>query len=141
MVEEPLFTHCRAQFARRDSLYYQSTSVKQQDAIVIICTITSAPVPPVGSPSIPLQLVPKTLLGSIGGLLDEYVPSRFRRCKALIHLLSPNYSDVEFVIPRRRGARKDLRRIYAAKGLLRRVEYFDTSKRSVSLTPYHEGSE
>lgn len=46
---------------------------------------------------------------------------------ALTHL-SPVYSDVEFILPRRGRSTKDARRIYAARRLLKRVEYFDTSK-------------
>lgn len=61
----------RAQFARRDAVYYQSSSVRQQDAIVIICTITSSPAPPAPPPTIQRQLVPKGLLESMGDLLDE----------------------------------------------------------------------
>ena len=66
------FTPNRAQFARRDAIYYHSASVRQQDAIVITCTITSSPAAPTGPPSIPRQPVPRALLNSIGDLLDEY---------------------------------------------------------------------
>ncbi|KAI0084787.1 hypothetical protein BDY19DRAFT_1077254 [Irpex rosettiformis] len=101
-----------AQFARRDAVYYQSSSVRQQDAFMIICTITSSPAPPAPLPAIQRQLVPKILLEAMGGLLDD-----------------PNYSDVEFIIPRRRG-KSGTRKIYAAKKLLKRVEYFDTMFRA-----------
>lgn len=62
---------CRAQFARRDTVYYQSSLVRQADAILIICTITSSPVPPIPPSVIPQQLVPKDLLNAMGNLLDE----------------------------------------------------------------------
>ncbi|EKM51633.1 uncharacterized protein PHACADRAFT_101599 [Phanerochaete carnosa HHB-10118-sp] len=96
-----------AQFARRDTVFYQASSVRQADAMLITCTITSSPVPPVPPPAIPRQPVPKDLLDAMGSLLDD-----------------PAYSDVEFVLPRRR--RKGVRIIYAAGRLLRRVDYFDT---------------
>ncbi|GJE88540.1 MATH domain-containing protein [Phanerochaete sordida] len=96
-----------AQFARRDTVYYQASTVRQADAILVICTITSSPVPPVALPSIPRQPVPKDLLDAMGSLLDD-----------------PAYSDVEFVLPRRR--RRGHRSVYAARRLLRRVDYFDT---------------
>ncbi|KAI0755290.1 hypothetical protein C8Q80DRAFT_1144109 [Daedaleopsis nitida] len=95
-----------AQFARRDAVYYQPATVRQQDAFMIICTITSSPVNPVPVPAIPRYPVPKDLLDSIGGLLDD-----------------PLYSDVEFILPQRGKA--ESRRIYAAKTLLRRVDYFN----------------
>lgn len=100
-----------AQFFRRDLLFQQSTAVRQTDAIMIICTITSTPTPPMPPPANARQPVPKDLLDSMGSLLDD-----------------PAYSDVEFVLPRRRGAGS--KSIYAAQRLLRRVEYFDTMFRS-----------
>lgn len=41
---------------------------------------------------------------------------------------SPAYSDVEFILPRRGGGNKSARRIYAARRLLSRVDYFHASK-------------
>ncbi|KAI0916772.1 hypothetical protein AcW2_007078 [Taiwanofungus camphoratus] len=98
-----------AQFARRDHVYYQSNPVRQQDAFLIICTISSSPTAPVPPPAIPRHPVPKDLLDAMGSLLDD-----------------PVYSDVEFILPRRGRSTKDARRIYAARRLLKRVEYFDT---------------
>ncbi|KAJ3535861.1 hypothetical protein NM688_g6921 [Phlebia brevispora] len=83
------------------------------DAFLISCTITEAPTPPTPPSPIPYQLVPKELLTVMGALLDD-----------------PNYSDVEFVLPRRhggaRGKNNKPRVIYANKKLLTRVDYFDT---------------
>lgn len=71
LLEGSLTSCCRAQFARRDAVYYQASTVRQADAMLIICTITSSPVPPVPLPSIPRQPVPKDLLDAMGSLLDE----------------------------------------------------------------------
>ncbi|KDQ62554.1 hypothetical protein JAAARDRAFT_30458 [Jaapia argillacea MUCL 33604] len=98
-----------AQFARRDAVYYQPTNVKQNDAFLIICTITSSPSVPIPPPPIPRKSVPKDLLDSVGALLDD-----------------PIYSDVEFIIPRRGQDVKEPRRIWAARRLLRRADYFNT---------------
>jgi hypothetical protein len=101
----------RAQFARRDAVYWQPHSVKSPDAFLIVCTITSSPAPPLQPPSIPRLHVPRDLLFSIGTLLDD-----------------PAYSDIEFVLPRRgRSSLHGAKTIKAAKKLLQRVEYFDTS--------------
>lgn len=54
--------------------------------------------------------MPKDLLDSVGSLLDD-----------------PLYSDVEFVLPRRGTGLKNAKRIYAAKKLLGRADYFATS--------------
>ncbi|KAM5538632.1 hypothetical protein V8D89_007661 [Ganoderma adspersum] len=94
-----------AQFAKRDVVYYQATTVKSQDAFVIICTITSSLANPAPVPSIPRYPVPRDLLDSMGGMLDD-----------------PLYSDVEFVLPQR--GKGPPRRIYAARRLLQRVDYF-----------------
>ncbi|EMD31420.1 hypothetical protein CERSUDRAFT_163065 [Gelatoporia subvermispora B] len=96
-----------AQFARRDLVYYQTNSVRQQDALLIICNITSSPYPPAQPLAIPRQPVPRDLLDALGGLLDD-----------------PTYSDVEFVLPRRGQTVPDARRIYATRTLLQRVPYF-----------------
>ncbi|KAG9040246.1 hypothetical protein FRB95_000175 [Tulasnella sp. JGI-2019a] len=98
-----------AQFAKRDAVYYNAVPCKAADAFLIVCTITSSPVSPTPPSIIPKVHVPKSLVDSIGSLLDD-----------------PSYSDVEFVLPSRlkRGATK---RIYANKRLLSRgAEYFDT---------------
>ena len=54
-------------------MYYQPAAVRQQDAFVIICTITSAPAAPAPVPAVPRHPVPKDLLESMGSLLDEQV--------------------------------------------------------------------
>ncbi|CAE7231198.1 unnamed protein product [Rhizoctonia solani] len=96
-----------AQFARRDAVYYAPSTVRLQDAFVIVCQITSSPSPPVSNTNV--QSVPRSLMSSIGSLLDD-----------------PIYSDIEFVIPpRKRGGK--MRKIYASKRLLGgRAEYFQT---------------
>ncbi|KAG2155894.1 uncharacterized protein EDB93DRAFT_1335600 [Suillus bovinus] len=99
-----------AQFARRDHVYYHSNAVKDQDAFLIICTITSSPAVPVQPPTAPAQLVPKDFLERVGSLLDD-----------------PLYSDVEFVLPSR-GRSKGSRFIYANRKILQRADYFQTSK-------------
>lgn len=99
----------RAQFARRDHVYYHSTPVKESDAFLIICTITSSPQPPIQPPTNPTQPVPKSYLECVGALLDD-----------------PLYSDVEFVVPSR-GRPKEKRIIYANKKLLQRADYFQSS--------------
>ena len=106
----------RAQFAKRDTVYYQSNAVKTQDAFVIICNITSSPSPPVPPPVFPRQTVPKGLLDTVGALLDD-----------------PLYSDVEFIIPRRGQRLRSARRIWASRRLLKRAEYFETSARRLQL--------
>jgi hypothetical protein len=99
----------RAQFARRDSVYYQSISAKSQDAFVIVCTITSTSSPTTLLPPGSNLSVPKTLIDTVGSLLDD-----------------PLYSDVEFVIMRPRNSPK-ARRIWASRKLLQRAEHFDDS--------------
>ncbi|KAG2151344.1 hypothetical protein DEU56DRAFT_777393 [Suillus clintonianus] len=97
-----------AQFARRDHVYYHSNAVKEQDAFLVICTITSSPAAPAQPPSAPAQLVPKDFLERVGSLLDD-----------------PLYSDVEFVLPCR-GRSKGSRCIYANRKILQRADYFQT---------------
>jgi hypothetical protein len=58
----------------------------------------------------PRQLIPKTLLDTVGSLLDD-----------------PSYSDVEFVIAKRQHDHSNVRTIYACKKMLRRADYFETS--------------
>ena len=99
----------RAQFARRDAVYYQSMPVKAQDTFVITCTITSSPTKPSSSLQ-PRQPVPKSLLDTVGSLLDD-----------------PLYSDVCFTIPGRDQSLQS-RKIWASKRLLQRAEYFRTSR-------------
>jgi len=92
-------------------VYWQPHSVKGPDAFLIVCTITSSPASPVQPPSIPRMAVPRDLLYSVGAMLDD-----------------PAYSDIEFVLPRRgRSSLQGAKTIKAAKRLLQRVEYFDTS--------------
>ena len=89
--------------------------VKAQDALVIICTITSSPAKP---PSLqPRQPVPKSLLDTVGSLLDD-----------------PLYSDVCFTIPGRDQSVQNGRTIWASKRLLQRAEYFRTSSVSSFFT-------
>ncbi|KAF9241135.1 hypothetical protein BU15DRAFT_87359 [Melanogaster broomeanus] len=97
-----------AQFARRDHVYYHSTPVKETDAFLIICTITSSPRLPLQPPNAPAQLVPKDFLERVGTLLDD-----------------PLYSDVEFVLPTR-GRPRERRTIYANRKILERADYFQT---------------
>ncbi|KAI9573542.1 hypothetical protein HD554DRAFT_2202227 [Boletus coccyginus] len=97
-----------AQFARRDQVYYHSTPVKESDAFLIICTITSSPQPPIQPPTTPTQLVPKSYLECVGALLDD-----------------PLYSDVEFVLPKR-SRPKEKRIIYANRKILQRADYFQS---------------
>ncbi|KAG6813582.1 hypothetical protein H0H92_009626 [Tricholoma furcatifolium] len=99
----------KAQFARRDNVYFNSNGVKNQDAFVIKCTITSSPAPPSPLPTYRTQPVPRRLLETVGALLDD-----------------PSYSDVEFIIPGRGGDIKSARKILASKTLLRRAEYFES---------------
>ncbi|KAF9468617.1 hypothetical protein BDZ94DRAFT_1153659 [Collybia nuda] len=112
-----------AQFAKRDTVYSLSAPVKTQDFFVIICTITSSPSPPVQPPSTPYQSVPKSLLDTVGALLDD-----------------PTYSDVEFIIPRRGQNLRLAQRIWASRKLLRRAEYFDTMFSSGFAESTTEGS-
>lgn len=84
--------------------------MKANDAFVITCTISSTPGAPTPSPLIYKTLVPKDLLESVGGLLDD-----------------PLYSDIEFVLPSRNPRVPTPRRIYASKRLLSRADYFDSS--------------
>ncbi|ELU38467.1 hypothetical protein AG1IA_07507 [Rhizoctonia solani AG-1 IA] len=87
-----------AQFARRDAVYYAPNTVRMQDAFVIVCQITSSPSAPVSNMNV--QSVPRSLMASVGSLLDD-----------------PIYSDVEFIIPpRRRGGKS--KKIWASKRLL-----------------------
>jgi len=102
-------------------VYWQPHSVKTPDAFLIVCTITSSPASPVQPPSIPRMAVPRDLLFSVGAMLDD-----------------PAYSDIEFVLPRRgRSSLQGAKTIKAAKKLLQRVEYFDTSM-SVFLASWSE---
>ncbi|OSX60020.1 hypothetical protein POSPLADRAFT_1148932 [Postia placenta MAD-698-R-SB12] len=101
-----------AQFLKREQLYAYP-SIRQQDTLVIICTITSAQIVTAPQPTISYRTVPKALLSAVGGLLDD-----------------PMYSDVEFILPRKGSKTANARRIYAARKLLSRVEYFDTMFRS-----------
>lgn len=75
----------------------------------MVCTITTEPASPQPL-SIPRMSVPKELLDAFGSMLDD-----------------PMYSDVEFVLPRRGGGIRSPRKIYAAKKLLCRADYFESS--------------
>ncbi|KAF9483428.1 hypothetical protein BDN70DRAFT_873937 [Pholiota conissans] len=97
-----------AQFARRDTVYYQSMPVKNNDSFVIVCTIASSPSKPPAI-TIPRQPVPRALLDTVGSLLDD-----------------PVYSDVQFIIPKRGQSLSNGRRIWASKKLLKRADYFQT---------------
>jgi len=78
---------------------------------VIVCTITSAPSQPLPSSEIRKKAVPRDLLDMVGSMLDD-----------------PDYSDVEFVIPRKGGNGNGVRRIYAAKKMVSRADYFRSSE-------------
>ncbi|KAI0820427.1 hypothetical protein BC628DRAFT_1330305 [Trametes gibbosa] len=95
-----------SQFARRDVVYYQANTVRQQDAFLVICSITATATPPAPVPSILPYTVPRDILDTVGALLDD-----------------PVYSDVVFVLPQH--TRTGPHTIYAARKLLQRVEYFD----------------
>ena len=99
----------RAQFTRRDTIYSQH-SIKAQDALLILCTITSSPYVPPPVPTVPLRSVPKSLVDTMGSLLDD-----------------PVYSDVEFIIPRPPNNFRNARTIWASRKMLQRVDYFDAS--------------
>lgn len=100
-----------AQFAKRDNVYYSAPQVKLADAFLIVCTITSSPVTPTQPPTIARQHVPKSLMDSVGSMLDD-----------------PLYSDVEFLVPSRARTRNGVvRKIYANKKILSRADYFETS--------------
>nr|XP_031861911.1 uncharacterized protein CI109_002741 [Kwoniella shandongensis]KAA5528983.1 hypothetical protein CI109_002741 [Kwoniella shandongensis] len=140
-------------FAKRDALF-QHPAVLDSDGFMIICTIQAQAQPPAGLwLGVGLQpgqgwvqansrngigsggglsawassdgsaggvaggtsaaggvkrVVPKDLITSVGSMLDD-----------------PLYSDVEFMIPSKRGSGSAPRRIYANKKLLNRCEYFD----------------
>ncbi|PFH53913.1 hypothetical protein AMATHDRAFT_136448 [Amanita thiersii Skay4041] len=97
-----------AQFTRRDAIFYQAQNVRSQDALVIVCTITSSPYVPPRVPSQPHRCVPKGLIDTVGALLDD-----------------PLYSDVEFIIPRGSSSLRDSKHIWASRRILQRAEYFD----------------
>lgn len=103
----------RAQFARRDAVYFHPNTAKSPDAFIIICTITASPTPPTPVPAAPVKSVPKDLLDAVGNLLDD-----------------PLYSDVEFILPSRPsgGSKPRTRTIWAARRLLKRAEYFEASE-------------
>lgn len=101
----------RAQFARRDNVFFNSVPVKEKNAFVIICTITSSPTTPPPPSPVPCRPVPKELLETLGSLLDD-----------------PVYSDVEFVFPRRRRSGRYAKKIYANRKLIERADYFKASE-------------
>ena len=78
---------------------------------MIVCTITSTPSQPLPSSEVRKKAVPRDLLDMVGSMLDD-----------------PNYSDVEFVIPRKGGNGHGVRRIYAAKKMVSRADYFRSSE-------------
>ncbi|THH01889.1 hypothetical protein EW145_g6837, partial [Phellinidium pouzarii] len=95
-----------AQFARREAVYYQSNSVRNNDALLITCIISSSPAVPSVPSLVPHCSVPRELLDVVGSLLDD-----------------PVYSDIVFVLPIR-ASNGGMRNIYAARSILKRVEYF-----------------
>ena len=109
-------------------MYYHNSLSKQQNAFLVICTIASSPSPPEPVPTIPQSLVPRGLLDTIGGMLDEYVAYLWAASRELTNVVSPVYSDVEFILPGRRKPFQAARRIYASRRLLKRVGYFETSE-------------
>ena len=91
----------RASFARRDLVFYGQNSALNADAFVITCSIHGPPL---------RRGPPRELLTSVGTLLDD-----------------PDYSDVQFVLPRGRS-------ICAMRKLLgRRASYYDTSEALLSM--------
>ncbi|WWD00312.1 hypothetical protein V866_007223 [Kwoniella sp. B9012] len=93
-------------FAKREALF-QHPQILQSDSFMIVCTIQAQPQPPAGVWLGIKRVVPKELVSSVGSLLDD-----------------PLYSDVEFVIPPRKGSGSAPRSILASKKLLRRCDYF-----------------
>lgn len=123
--ERPAFSTCpyfiRAQFCRRDSIYYQPSSVRHQDAFIIMCTIAALPRAPEVVSTIPQRTVPKALIDSVGLLLDD-----------------STYSDVEFVIANRNNNRASKpKKIYASKRILRQADYFRSSQSSWASSTIH----
>ena len=57
--------------------------------------------------------------------MSESFQFKLRHIVVTWHTFSPLYSDVEFVLPRR--GKVGPRSIYAARKLLRRVDYYDAS--------------
>ncbi|KAI5116435.1 hypothetical protein M0805_006249 [Coniferiporia weirii] len=98
-----------AQFARRETVYYQPNTVRNHDAFLITCTISSSPVAPSVPPPVPQRPVPVELLDVVGSLLDD-----------------PTYSDVVFVLPGRVPGGRGTRKIFAARSILVRAEYFES---------------
>ncbi|KAG9315722.1 hypothetical protein JVU11DRAFT_3369 [Chiua virens] len=68
-----------------DHVYYHSTPVKDADAFLIVCTITSSPQTPVQPPATPTQVVPKSYLDCVG----ETGPK-----KSELYMPTGNYSSV-----------------------------------------------
>ena len=66
-----------------------------------------------------MQLVPKDFLERVGALLDD-----------------PLYSDVEFVLPKKRRSR-EARRIYANRKILERADYFQSSMDAILCLARH----
>lgn len=101
-----------ASFAKRDTVYYGNTEVRQDDALLITVTIVSSPHKP-RSEKPQGVTVPRPLINAFACLLDD-----------------PDHSDVVFHIrpplTRRRGRpAPPVRRIYAIKKILAaRSEYF-----------------
>lgn len=75
--------------------------------MLIICTIVYSTTPPSAAP-LPRLLIPKSLVLSYASLFDD-----------------PDYSDVVFRI---KAPGKKERLLFAAKKILARSQYFDTSK-------------
>ncbi|KAF8636008.1 hypothetical protein AX15_000169 [Amanita polypyramis BW_CC] len=97
-----------AQFTRRDAIYYQHPFIKSQDALVIACTITSSAYVPPPVSTVPRRSIPKSLIDTMGSLLDDSV-----------------HSDVEFIVPRHPTSLRNAKSIWASKRMLQRVDYFD----------------
>ncbi|KPV76758.1 uncharacterized protein RHOBADRAFT_51754 [Rhodotorula graminis WP1] len=103
-----------ASYLTRNAAFYNNPNTRAADALLIVCTIVSAPTLP-SNPPLPHLLVPKTLIHAYASLFDD-----------------PDYSDVVFRIRPDRldggsGPRRREKRLYAAKKVLAgRSEYFDT---------------
>lgn len=58
-------------FIRRDTLYFDNTTVRRLDAFTITCEVTSQPEPPRLPDPTPRTLLPTDLVDTIGRLLDQ----------------------------------------------------------------------
>lgn len=100
------------QFAARSSIYYTNSKVKQDDAMIITCTVVYQATPPTSAPpstSIPKSLIPSELVSAYASLFND-----------------KDHSDVAFLIkPSATSRSVTPRKLYAIKKILSlRSEYF-----------------